>query len=344
MATRATPVHPVTLISARIDRAIAPGEVRFLEAHLRSCPSCQHTEAELRSIWDRLTGLPIDAPPPGAVDRLISGLRDSNDTRPETIGIAPTETAPTRRVRPMTLLVPAALVLAIAGVWLGTQRRSSLPVPRRAHANDQSAAGPPSVQTSRRLASAAWREREPAVRTDTIDAPPDAVSTASVVAERVRVATPRVAAKASAPIAPPAVAAPDPDHGPSPLTAQAVLADAIETATPDPIASSIRFGGNGKRLNREARRTVEAVAEFLHQNKDVTLAIEARTDPRRSAEKTLELGRKRALAVASYLEELGVDPSRLHQVTYDNESESTSDDDDDDRNARNDRVDLVPRR
>ena len=77
----------------------------------------------------------------------------------------------------------------------------------------------------------------------------------------------------------------------------------------------------------------------MQASEEIQLVIAARTDPRKSPEKTLELGRKRTLAVARYLEKQGVDPSRLSREVHENAVATAADD-----RTRGDRVELVPLR
>ncbi len=340
---RTTPVHPVTLISARVDGVITPGESRFLDTHLHSCASCQQTEAELNAICRMLKTHPVESAPLGAVDRLIGRLRESRPARPAAGASArPREhgiLATLRRLgRSPMLAVPAVLILVVVGVLFAMQLRSAAPVVDAVRES-------PLTATTPGLESQANAERSGAPvgesneHTGSSEPLLQSAPIAAPAPEPARVATPRVVARPPAPLMHDAGIVASSNAAPE----RVIEPQAPPPAPTELTASSIRFRGNSKRLNQEARQTIAAAAEWMLVHDEVQLVIEARTDPRRSAEKTLELGRKRTLAVARYLEEQGVDPSRLRQVAYDNATGPVLDDDDD-RGVTNDRVDLVPER
>jgi hypothetical protein len=76
-------------------------------------------------------------------------------------------------------------------------------------------------------------------------------------------------------------------------------------------AGVVHFGVDSAKLNTEAKRSLDQVAEQLRDNDDSSARIEAFTDPSGKAERNLALSEKRALAVETYLRDLGVPPERL---------------------------------
>ena len=84
-----------------------------------------------------------------------------------------------------------------------------------------------------------------------------------------------------------------------------------EPSRPWPDPPPLSFKGDSKRLTREVRERLEDLARLLRAHPETNLAIRGYTDERRSSERTLSLGQKRGEKIARYLEELGVDASRL---------------------------------
>jgi outer membrane protein OmpA-like peptidoglycan-associated protein len=109
-------------------------------------------------------------------------------------------------------------------------------------------------------------------------------------------------------------------------------------AWPDP--PPISFKGDSKRLNREVRNRVEDLARLLRDHPELRLAIRGYTDERRTSERTLSLGQKRGEKIARYLQELGVDASRLHVESLPIDR-SVEPDREDRSRATEDRVEFV---
>ncbi len=61
---------------------------------------------------------------------------------------------------------------------------------------------------------------------------------------------------------------------------------------------------------------IETNADFIKQNKGMTIRIEGNCDPRGTKEYNLALGERRALSAKKYLVNLGVDESRLTTVSW----------------------------
>lgn len=302
MTPRAASVHPRSLISSRLDREITPGETRFLDAHLRTCPACQRKEADLKVIVSGLAGLPVAAPPAEAIDRLLIRLRER---RHEALGPAPVlSVVPRAEIRkwhrtPWVWLVPAAATISVVVLFYSWGIRMDPGVI------------PPPPDTFSPVAVAQAPVRP------SID---DAVPPPAPMVEVPRPTEEARVADQPAPLLDPEPAAetaqPDPDPLPD---AAAPAGTELRDREPDEAVgglSPIYFKRGSKRLTAEARQLVETVAEFLHQNQAVVLEIQGHTDSQRSIPKSLALGQKRALAVARHLEQLGIDSARLLPVSY----------------------------
>jgi peptidoglycan-associated lipoprotein len=66
----------------------------------------------------------------------------------------------------------------------------------------------------------------------------------------------------------------------------------------------------------EGRTTLERQAEWLKRYPNVTVTIEGHADERGTREYNLALGDRRATSVKNILASLGVDPRRLHTISY----------------------------
>ena len=64
------------------------------------------------------------------------------------------------------------------------------------------------------------------------------------------------------------------------------------------------------------RPKLEKLAEYLKQNPSYQVVVEGHCDKRGSAEYNRALGQRRAIAVKRYLEDLGIDASRIETVSY----------------------------
>jgi len=61
---------------------------------------------------------------------------------------------------------------------------------------------------------------------------------------------------------------------------------------------------------------LDAHAKFLNANSDVKVLVEGHADERGTPEYNIALGERRAKAVVTYLENMGVSPSQLSVVSY----------------------------
>jgi peptidoglycan-associated lipoprotein len=86
-----------------------------------------------------------------------------------------------------------------------------------------------------------------------------------------------------------------------------------------PVAAEIEdvfFDYDKHHLRGDARSILEANARVLKADPAVSLVLEGHCDERGTVEYNLALGERRAQSVRSYLEQLGIDPSRLRTVSY----------------------------
>jgi len=79
---------------------------------------------------------------------------------------------------------------------------------------------------------------------------------------------------------------------------------------------TVYFDFDRYNLTSEARRTLEANADWLKANPTATVQIEGHCDERGTTEYNLALGERRANSALNFLTQLGVDGSRLSTISY----------------------------
>jgi outer membrane protein OmpA-like peptidoglycan-associated protein len=77
------------------------------------------------------------------------------------------------------------------------------------------------------------------------------------------------------------------------------------------VLSPLSFQGDDTLLTPRARQRVEELARLLRAHPKFRLAIRGHTDVRASLATTLWMGRTRAGKIAAYLQDLGIDESRM---------------------------------
>lgn len=97
---------------------------------------------------------------------------------------------------------------------------------------------------------------------------------------------------------------------------QRCAADAQSSSLECEREALIHFGFNVYDLTPEAREVLDQFAKCMQQNGEWRLTIEGHADERGTTQYNLDLGEKRARAVADYLGRLGVSKSRLRTVSY----------------------------
>ena len=87
----------------------------------------------------------------------------------------------------------------------------------------------------------------------------------------------------------------------------------------------VYFGFDKSTVDSEFTAILDAHAKFLNENPNVTVLIEGHTDLRGTPEYNIALGERRAKAVVTYLETLGVASSQLSVVSYGEEKPMVND-------------------
>ena len=78
----------------------------------------------------------------------------------------------------------------------------------------------------------------------------------------------------------------------------------------------IYFGFDVSNVSDEFASVLDAHATFLNANTDVKVLVEGHADERGTPEYNIALGERRAKAVATYLENMGVSSNQLSVVSY----------------------------
>lgn len=118
----------------------------------------------------------------------------------------------------------------------------------------------------------------------------------------------------------------------------------VDASSGDVVALGVvRFDFDQADLRADARQTLEQNAECLREAPDVRVVMEGHCDERGTQEYNLALGERRAAAVRSYLQNLGIDSSRLRVVSK-GENEPVCSSSSEDCYARNRRVEFKQQR
>ena len=81
-------------------------------------------------------------------------------------------------------------------------------------------------------------------------------------------------------------------------------------------ADRVFFAFDSYSLDEEARRTLDAQADWLSRNPTVRVTIEGHADERGTREYNLALGDRRATAARDYLQSRGVAASRMQTISW----------------------------
>jgi len=82
------------------------------------------------------------------------------------------------------------------------------------------------------------------------------------------------------------------------------------------VSDRIFFGFDSYSVDDEARRTLDAQAEWLGRNPNVQVTIEGHADERGTREYNLALGDRRANAARDYLQSRGVAANRMQVISW----------------------------
>ena len=82
---------------------------------------------------------------------------------------------------------------------------------------------------------------------------------------------------------------------------------------------AVRFAFDSAQVDDSERAKTEAISEYLKSNASTLVTLEGNCDERGSAEYNVSLGERRALAVRSYLMNLGIDGARIQTKSFGSE-------------------------
>ena len=100
-----------------------------------------------------------------------------------------------------------------------------------------------------------------------------------------------------------------------PLDTQETASRIMEGRTSAPMLP-IYFDFDSSAIRLDQRERMEINASFMKDHADVRIRIEGNTDPRGTKEYNLALGERRAQSALKYLQNLGVDPTRMTTISW----------------------------
>lgn len=100
------------------------------------------------------------------------------------------------------------------------------------------------------------------------------------------------------------------------------IADQLEALRSEHI---VYFDFDTSTLSNQFASVLDAHAKFLSENSNVNVLVEGHADERGTPEYNIALGERRAKAVATYLENLGVSSSQISVVSYGEEKPMVKD-------------------
>lgn len=109
-----------------------------------------------------------------------------------------------------------------------------------------------------------------------------------------------------------------------------------------PSFGAIYFEFDSTSLDPEARKALQAIADWMVAHPKASITLEGHADARGTDEYNLALGQRRAQVMQDYLARLGVAKARLDTISY-GEERPASDGDDEGAYAQNRRGVTVPR-
>jgi peptidoglycan-associated lipoprotein len=110
-------------------------------------------------------------------------------------------------------------------------------------------------------------------------------------------------------------------------------------------AYTVHFAFDSAVIRDSDQASLQSVAQQLQSNPSDALLVEGNCDERGTEEYNRSLGERRALAAREALSKLGIDPSRVHEISYgkDKPADPGHDEDAWSKNRRDDFVLLIPK-
>ena len=121
---------------------------------------------------------------------------------------------------------------------------------------------------------------------------------------------------ADLPPEPPSSTTPAEDFGTVDSSAGAVVPGSRADFLQSVISDRVFFALDSYAIDAEARRTLDAQADWLARNPTVNVTIEGHADERGTREYNLALGDRRANAARDYLQSRGVDGRRMQTLSW----------------------------
>jgi len=109
--------------------------------------------------------------------------------------------------------------------------------------------------------------------------------------------------------------------------------------------NSIHFAYDSAVIRDSERGNLQAVAAALQANPSYQLLVQGNCDERGTEEYNRSLGERRALAAREALSGMGIDPSRVHEISFgkDKPADPGHDEEAWSKNRRDDFVLLIPK-
>lgn len=82
------------------------------------------------------------------------------------------------------------------------------------------------------------------------------------------------------------------------------------------LANDVYFDYDSYAINASELPKINAVGDYLKQNREIRIVAEGHCDERGTVEYNLSLGQKRAEAVKAYLVKMGIDGSRVKTISF----------------------------
>lgn len=82
------------------------------------------------------------------------------------------------------------------------------------------------------------------------------------------------------------------------------------------VQDRVFFSYDSAQISAASKKILDVQAQWLNNNPKINIKIEGHCDERGTREYNIALGQKRANAVKNYLEEKGVDSSRMKTISY----------------------------